>query len=1007
MLGSGTGVVSPSPLAPCPTEELPTKTWQQSLRIERRTHSLENVNGIKKKNSNRVDFISENHIVATGLMDSKMEEAEGCSEDITGKKKSKFKAFKIRLFGKRKRKEGAASALKCGLKQSQSASDVMAPESMAVLSDSEDELGCPKGVLASRALSHDSIFIPEAKPESPEPARVLSQENVSGKIKALQLKLQQNIRLGPPPLVIPGKRTEDTGTSSEDDGLPRSPPEISPLHESLAHGSAAQVSLQPSSRALSPVAKTNYRTSSPLSPTVQPSNTCTSPIVDFSSPPEFSACLDNSAAKHRLSVKPRNQRAGAKGRQHPSKVHRPRCESLNELDYTVLEKEEEEENEPQEIIRCYSYSSQVPRTEILTALLINKPTVVKASDTVKEQQTEKSTDPAEKENALCLLLNSSSSDNTQDSTFSKTLSPDTQYSSTTWDLNPVTVHAKVETNVLKLETDKTVQVKPVSIRKTQSKNLIKEILNTGAHTGTLQVREDTENFQMLDTNIGDNTLRDVPKSEASSMLGSVNIRESITRFTQDAYKVEQSVTRTKELPSASSRTVNNLHSKDSIKNPKLSPLKTKSLPGELPQKKQSSEPAKKPIDSIPTAEKEDVVTVPADVGRGADVKPLSQQSSFKKMNAGLFQFSISSAWDRPRMGSFTGTDQTEIKKDDSFQGSTSSHPKPNPVVRIEKEETLPKVAKESCEITSKKPEDSVIAAVVKASQGEDNEEKSPFGIKLRSTSLSLKYREGSHPDFNVKRHSTEVCTLMDSDDFTGLPNSGKAGDPKPSDVLGSPFKDNGNIKAKSSEQLNVKTPLLRKPMLQSSGTTDASSVATKSENTEGERLSFHKNSEKGTPTKSMSEVTKETADAKPAWINMARLKQRGYQEQHLSTSKEEKYLIPEVKPDKVKQGEAKHETLRPQSEVWVDRVPSPTQRRATLDHRQDVKMDWKHPPPTQTTALPTAEAVPSTIILISTDKEEKPQLSKDLPVPTAGAGQPPWMELAKKKSQAWNDISMD
>ncbi|XP_041128115.1 CRACD-like protein isoform X2 [Polyodon spathula] len=936
---------------------------------------------------------SENNILAKGLMDSKMEEVEGCSEDITGKKKSKFKAFKIRLFGKRKRKEGTASASNGGLKQSQSASDVMAPESMAVISDSEDELGCPKGVLGSRALSHDSIFIPEATPESSVTARVLSQENVSGKIKALQLKLQQNIRLGPPPLVIPGKRNEDTGASSEDDGLPRSPPEISAIPESMAHGSAAQVSSEPSSRALSPVTKTNYRTSSPLSPTVQTSSRCTSPVVDFSSPPEFSACLDNSAAKHRLSVKPRNQRAGAKGRGQPSNVHRPRCESLNELDYTLLEKEE---NEPQEIIRCYSYSSQVSRTGILTALLNKKPTVVKASDTVMEQQTEKITEPTEKESALCLLRNSSSSDNNQ------ALSPD---SSTTRELNPVTVHAKVETNFLKL--DKTVPVKPVSIQTTQSKDLIKEILNTGAgaHTATLQVREDTENFQMLDMNIGDNTLRDVPKSEASSMICSVNMTESITRYTQDLYNVAQSETHTKELPSASSRTVNSLHSKDSMKNHKLSPLKMKSLPEELPQNKQSSEPAKKPIDSIPTAEKEQVITVPANIVRGADVKPLSQQSSFKKMNAGSFQFSISSAWGRPRMSSFTGAEQTEIKKDD-FQGSTSSHSKPNPVVGVEKEETPPKVAKESCEITSKKPEDSVVAAVGKDSQGEDNEEKSPFGIKLRSTSLSLRYREGSHPDFSVKRHSAEVSTLMDTDNFTGLPTGGKAEDPKPSDVLGSPFKDNGKIKAKSSEQLNVKPPLLRKPMLQSAGMTDLSSVTTKSENTEGERLSFHKNSEKGTLTKSMSEVTKETAaDAKPAWINMARLKQRGYQEQHHSTSKEEKYPIPEVKPDKVKQGEAKQETL--QSEVRVDRVLSPTQRRATLDHRQDVTMEWKHPLSTQTTALPTAEGVPSTVILISTDKEGKPQLSKDLPVPTAEAGQPPWMELAKKKSQAWNDISMD
>lgn len=32
------------------------------------------------------------------------------------------------------------------------------------------------------------------------------------------------------------------------------------------------------------------------------------PVADFDYPPEFSSCLDNSAAKHKLLVKPRNQR---------------------------------------------------------------------------------------------------------------------------------------------------------------------------------------------------------------------------------------------------------------------------------------------------------------------------------------------------------------------------------------------------------------------------------------------------------------------------------------------------------------------------------------------------------------------------------------------------------------------------------------------------------------------------------------------------------------------------
>lgn len=59
----------------------------------------------------------------------------------------------------------------------------------------------------------------------------------------LKLKLQPTMKLGPPPPFGPNaKRTEDAGTSSEDDGLPRSPPEMSLLHENLNSGIRTRVS---------------------------------------------------------------------------------------------------------------------------------------------------------------------------------------------------------------------------------------------------------------------------------------------------------------------------------------------------------------------------------------------------------------------------------------------------------------------------------------------------------------------------------------------------------------------------------------------------------------------------------------------------------------------------------------------------------------------------------------------------------------------------------------------
>lgn len=45
----------------------------------------------------------------------------------------------------------------------------------------------PIGTMGSRAFSHDSIFLDDQVLTDDEPTRVLSQENVPGKIKALQV----------------------------------------------------------------------------------------------------------------------------------------------------------------------------------------------------------------------------------------------------------------------------------------------------------------------------------------------------------------------------------------------------------------------------------------------------------------------------------------------------------------------------------------------------------------------------------------------------------------------------------------------------------------------------------------------------------------------------------------------------------------------------------------------------------------------------------------------------
>ncbi|XP_068428919.1 CRACD-like protein [Clinocottus analis] len=236
-------------------------------------------------------------------MESFSGDAEGSTEDIPGRKKSKLKSLKNRLFGRSKRGGGEEDA-----KLSQSVSDITAGKGPG----SEEDLACSEGAMGSRALSADSIFLADQVLTETQPARVLSQENVHSKIKALQIKLQQQkMHLGPPPLVLPVRRAEDLGSRSEDEALPHSLPEIP--------GALGKTS-QPSSRPLSPILKPAPIRSVPPTPSLPPppsvpsitSSSVVEPPLDFSAPAQFTPCLDTSAARHRLSVKPRNQRASTK-----------------------------------------------------------------------------------------------------------------------------------------------------------------------------------------------------------------------------------------------------------------------------------------------------------------------------------------------------------------------------------------------------------------------------------------------------------------------------------------------------------------------------------------------------------------------------------------------------------------------------------------------------------------------------------------------------------------------
>ncbi|KAM8952890.1 acrosomal protein KIAA1210 homolog [Pelodytes ibericus] len=246
-------------------------------------------------------------------------ETEDAHEECTGKKKSKFQAFK-KLFIKKKRKECPTPVKESNLKPSQSSSDVSVSVVSTTAFHPAQESG-PKSNMGNKALSHDSVFIAEPENVTNENSTL---ETAPGKVKSLQLQLQQNLRIGSSPRGIVTKKLEDSGALSEDDGLPRSPPEINSLHEILAQSASKssncaqrrsslslggtdseeeQVSSQASSRSISPFPKVLSCPTSPASHLL---------AVDFTTPASHLTCLDNSAAKHRIAIKPKKQRGPAR-----------------------------------------------------------------------------------------------------------------------------------------------------------------------------------------------------------------------------------------------------------------------------------------------------------------------------------------------------------------------------------------------------------------------------------------------------------------------------------------------------------------------------------------------------------------------------------------------------------------------------------------------------------------------------------------------------------------------
>ncbi|XP_041925292.1 CRACD-like protein isoform X1 [Alosa sapidissima] len=715
-------------------------------------------------------------------MESSSGDLEGSSDDLTGKKKSRLKSLKMRLFGKRKGGGGQR-------KMSQSATDISQGKDEEL--DLEDSFSSSLG---SRALSHESIFLAEQCLSSAEPSQGLSQENVPSRIKTLQMKLQQqNLRLGQPPHVMSIKRPEDTGGSSEDDGLPQSPPEII-LNEVLPQ-------------------RASYKPSSPTVPIIAvPSDTG----IDFNTPPQFTPCLDNSAARHRMSVKPRNQRASAKVRKQTSQPDsRAQSESMNNMEHPIHGEEDEKGlGVSKEPIRFRSHSTQVLQTgesppahpdenHLLTS---NRRSLKEPG--IPHQSSSPMRPPVQPRPVMTETVITKSTFHSQPPVTKDQEPPVASVlSSRTEEAPAVSPAADPKNNQMAPET---VGTKPPTSPRLRSASGTRQVgENLGiyplkpapASAPSTVVPQDTP--ASVSANADENDKQSVTGSQMAVLQNKTEIvdkkgNKSLNPQTEIRPKVQpvMAVGHSEGLPLEATQM------RSFSKNEKAS-VKAEGESGMLPQTANVSAPRQtdkpdKVVENVVTSQQRPSSASPRFTISSAHNKDQTKTGSFpdKFEETGAKKDLTKPNFPHQAYCSQRGVQKGDMKAKElpptlpaempfggnvepkSLQQGNSSGPD------LEESLTLPHEIGE--EATEEEDQDGVEVAVEAHEDLREHREEEPtkaegeknaFGVKLRSTSLSIKYRlDSAQSEVNVKRHSADVSTLSTTQHGSQAgPRAGRAG----------------------------------------------------------------------------------------------------------------------------------------------------------------------------------------------------------------------------------------
>ncbi|NXT00305.1 K1210 protein, partial [Jacana jacana] len=297
----------------------------------------------------------------------------------------------------------------------------------------------------------------------------------------------------------------------------------------------------------------------------------------------------------------------------------------------------------------------------------------------------------------------------------------------------------------------------------------------------------------------------------------------------------------------------------------------------------------------------------------------------KTASAKPVRFTIAPAWQRSLSGgsnskedSYTRSSPTSPIRPELFEGVTKEHTRSDAVIQESAKTNISDRFDRDC-----KDSDLHLSSSMEWADHEGKNVENPFGVKLRRTSSLLKYQNESPAEYPKLIPSAVPTAASASASLRESQKSVGTGKPPPS--------------------LPVSTKsFVKKPDLLE----DKSPPKTRSE-----------------------EVTKKQNGHKPsAWVSMAKLKQKGFQDHPLAKEHkaEDKALI-KLDPEEVEYSLSLH--LYTVATVYTSKVGPIAQE---------------------------ASVIPAV--------EKETRHSSSLPMTPCSPVEPPWLSLAKKKAKAWSEM---